>query len=100
MPATRLATSRGVSPGVAASMIRSSEVSWSEYAIVQCDELSQQLLGRVQFDRQSPFGEINLYMLRARIQAAADIGHGFSHQVVQACFPVIAFYASFGIYQA
>lgn len=53
----------------------------SEYPIVQCNELSQQLLGRVQFDRQSPFGEINLYMLRARVQA---------------CLPVIAFNASFG----
>ena len=50
--------------------------------VVQVDEAVQQVAGGVDLDRQPPFGEVDLDLVRALPQAAADFGLVLAQQVV------------------
>ena len=52
-------------------------------AVVQVHKLLQQSLGGIQFDRQSPFGEVDLHAVGAVVKTAADVGNGLVNQIVQ-----------------
>jgi hypothetical protein len=52
-----------------------------EHPVVQRDEVIQQASGWVEFEGEASFREIDLHAIGALLEAAADIGCGFAHQV-------------------
>ena len=52
-----------------------------EHPVVQRDEVIQQASGWVEFEGEASLREIDLYAIGALIEATADIGCGFAHQV-------------------
>ena len=58
--------------------------------VVQVDEAVEELAGRVDLDRQPPFGEVDLDLVRALPQAVADLGLVLAQQVVDELLAGIA----------
>ena len=50
--------------------------------IVEVDEAVQQLPGRIDLDREPPFGEVDLHLVRALVEAAPDFRLVLAQQVV------------------
>lgn len=70
------------------AMLRAVEVSsplgWGEVGenlVVQVDEGLQELLARVELDGEPPFGEVDVEVVRARLQAPANVSACLPHEV-------------------
>ena len=50
--------------------------------VVQVDEAVEQVPGGVDLDGEPPFGEVDLHLVRALLQAAAHLGLVLAQQVV------------------
>lgn len=53
----------------------------SEHVIVEIDELLEQSAGRVELQGEPTFGEVDLHRISAGVEAATDVGDGFSDEI-------------------
>ena len=71
-----------------------------KHLVVQIDERTQQLPGRVELDGEPALGEVDLHAVRAAVQGAADVGGRLVHQVCQERLPRVAVDAAGRVDQA
>ena len=62
--------------------LRSSAEKRDSARLFKIDEAVQQIPGRIDLHRQPAFGEIDLHLVRAFFQAAADLGFVLAQQIV------------------
>jgi len=77
--------------------------SWVEtikHAVVQCDECIQHSAGRIEFQRQSSFSEVNLHACRVSFETLADVAFCFANKIFQERVPRIPIDAILRIKQA
>src|SRR5665213_993781 len=68
--------------------------------IVEIDEAGEQIAGRVDLDRKPPFGEVDLHLVGAQLQAAANLGDMFSQQIIDKALAGVSGNARLRIEQA
>lgn len=71
-----------------------------EYLVVEVDERAQQLLGRVELDREPALGEVDLHVVRTTVQGAADVGGRLANEVGEECLFGVVVQAVLGVEQA
>src|SRR6267142_1468646 len=71
-----------------------------ERKVVQVDETGEQASGRVDLDRQTPLGEVDLHLLRALFQAPAHFRYMLAQQFLDEPLPWVPWNAFLRIHQA
>jgi hypothetical protein len=61
-----------------------------EDTVVELDEAAEELSGGIELEREPRFGEVDLDLVRAALEAASDVCLGLAEQIVDERLPRIA----------